>query len=293
MDDVELIIRSDRGRWATRQAVRVAGLAARQARTLPPWRAAEDVDHGPRLDAALGEQHQRVVQRGRRPRRPGRRGSRHGRFRPPRRPASFLAASSTSVASSATLRPARSTPPSSSSPCRSPRAASRRARRSSPTGPRARRSPAARRRSAVGAVLPVGVEAGPRPPVAGRARPGSTPEQQRVAVAVERERAEPQDVAATTRPCATGVPRDREWKCTSPVRERRGERLGVQPADHQHAAVGDVLDDARDEAVGVPRERGGIEAAVEVDGAGSRAASCGGPLADGADREARRGHRAP
>ena len=33
-------------------------------------------------------------------------------------------------------------------------------------------------------------------------------------------------------------------------RERRGERLGVQPGEHQHAAVGDVLDDRRDEAVG-------------------------------------------
>ena len=87
-------------------------------------------------------------------------------------------------------------------------------------------------------------------------------------------------------------PRDREWKWTSPGAERRRERLDVHPADHQHPTVGDVLDDAHDEAVAVPLERAGIDPASRSRGPGRasglmRAPPCrwtGGPGARGGER---------
>ena len=77
-------------------------------------------------------------------------------------------------------------------------------------------------------------------------------DEQRVAVAVERRASGAWRTLPDVSPLRHSRPRDREWKWTSPVAERRGERLDVQPADHQHAAVRDVLDDARDEAVRSP-----------------------------------------
>ena len=49
--------------------------------------------------------------------------------------------------------------------------------------------------------------------------------------------------------------REREWKWTSPVVERRGEGLGVHVGEHQDPAVGGVLDDAGHEAVGAEADR--------------------------------------
>ena len=50
-------------------------------------------------------------------------------------------------------------------------------------------------------------------------------------------------------PFRHSVLRDREWKWTSPVATVAFERLLVHPGEHQHAPVGGVLDDCRDEPV--------------------------------------------
>ena len=47
--------------------------------------------------------------------------------------------------------------------------------------------------------------------------------------------------------------REREWKWTLAGLERRVERLAIHPREHQDPAVGGVLDDRRDEAVGAPQ----------------------------------------
>ena len=90
---------------------------------------------------------------------------------------------------------------------RARRAGPRPGRRSSPTATRASAKPcgsAARaRRHGPGRPRSRRVEAGARLAVAGGAG-GLDAEQQRVAVAVERQRPEAEDVARTSRPCATG-----------------------------------------------------------------------------------------
>ena len=73
--------------------------------------------------------------------------------------------------------------------------------------------------------------------------------------------------------------REREWKCTSPVATRRGQRLGVRVREHEHPAVRGVLDDDRDEAV---RAVGGLEPS------GRPRSSCRGLVDDGPDRAGRR-----
>ena len=76
--------------------------------------------------------------------------------------------------------------------------------------------------------------------------------------------------------------------------ERGGERLDVEPADHQDAPVRDVLDDADDEAGRVPADGGGIEAGGEVHRVpGAWRRSCGCLLVEGSDREPGGGHRRP
>ena len=82
----------------------------------------------------------------------------------------------------------------------------------------------------------VGVEAAPRPAVAGR--PDRIDgDEQRVAVAVDREVDEPEHVAARLALAPQPVARARV-EVDLAGRERRGERLGVHPGDHQDAAVG-------------------------------------------------------
>ena len=122
--------------------------------------------------------------------------------------------------------------------------------------------------------------------MAGRAG-GLRADEQRVAVAVERERAEPEHVARRLALAPQPAARPRVEVDLARA-ERRGERLDVQPADHQHPAVGDVLDDAHDEARAVPADRAGIQAAVEVDGPGPGEAGHARHLrarSDGPDRE--------
>ena len=206
-----------------------------------------------------------MIQRGRRPRR--RAAARvSSRAEPAAWAASsFLAASRTSVASSATLRPARSTPPSSSVTVYEPAwpvRGTRRDRRPERLQPGEALGARRDRRGARG--IGVGVEARSGAAVTGRAR-RLHPEQQGVAVAVDRKRAQPEDVARALalppQPAArTGVEVD-------VARRQRGrERLGVEPADHQDPAIGVVLDDAGDEPVRAPRDVGGIEAASSATG---------------------------
>ena len=52
-----------------------------------------------------------------------------------------------------------------------------------------------------------------------------------------------------------------------PRAQGRRQRLDVEPADHQHPAIGHVLDDAHHEPRGVPPDARRVEAALEVDGA--------------------------
>ena len=191
------------------------------------------------------------------------------------------------MASSATLRPARSTPPSSSvtvyEPC-GPRA--RRARRSSPTGARARRSPASRRSpgSSVGSDAAAGrgrlggVEAGhgarqgvrveARPGVAVAGRAGRLrADQQRVAVAVERERAEAQHVAR--RLALAPQPAARPGVEVDLARCRASRPAPRRPASRP-SAPGRRRRPGRRPPRGLRRPSGpwpGSSAAVEVDGA--------------------------
>ena len=103
---------------------------------------------------------------------------------------------------------------------------------------------------------------------------GLRADEQRVAVAVQREGPQVEHVArglALAPQPATG-PR---VEVDVAGAERRGEGLDIEPADHQHAAVGDVLDDAHDETRLVPADGLGVEAVLEVDGARSNRARGG------------------
>ena len=197
-----------------------------------------------RREVPLGEQHERVVQQV---------GGLAGQGLPGRAPvrgrrasavASSLAARRTSVASSVTLRATASTPPSSRRAVYEPagRVATRSAIVAQSVSSQAK--PCARH----GGRRAVEVEAAPRAAVAGRAGRLDRGEEG-VAVAVERERTD-ESVLPLVSPLRQRRSRDREWKWTLAGRERRRQRLGVDVGEHQDAAVGDVLDDDRDEAVG-------------------------------------------
>src|SRR4029077_7673773 len=127
-----------------------------------------------------------------------------------------------------------------------------------------------------GACRRLRVEDAPRAPVAGRSVRLDL-EQQRVAIAIDRDLAQDEDVAArlalapqaTTRP---GVEMDLAGG------EGRGQRFSVEVGDHQDAPIGDVLDDPRDEAVARPEpDRRRVERQVHA--AGSRATRTGRPAA--------------
>ena len=87
VDAIDLITGRN-GRWATRRRfpLGTAASSGRQARTLCPWRARSAVDDGTRLDAALRQQHQRVVDEVRRLAGEQGAASRSGRRRRPRPP---------------------------------------------------------------------------------------------------------------------------------------------------------------------------------------------------------------
>ena len=162
------------------------------SRVRPAWRPRSTSSDGGRRRARARPAARGRGTGGRRSRRPGRRGSAGGRPRSASPAASSLAASSTSVASSVTFRPAASTPP------------SRRLRRvrARPGGPPRAAAIVDHRASSqakpwrFGGGRPVrGIEAAPRPAVAGR--PGGIGrDEQRVAVAVDGQAAEAEDVAA-------------------------------------------------------------------------------------------------
>ena len=68
-------------------------------------------------------------------------------------------------------------------------------------------------------------------------------------------------------PFRHSVPREREWKCASPVASVAADGLGILPGDHQHAPVVGILHDGRHETVRTvahgrsiegPRGRSGI-----------------------------------
>ena len=224
-------------------------------------------------EVALGEQDQRVVEQVGRPRRPG---------------PSRVAVAIRRRRSRRRRRPwPRSGP---RSPPRSPCGRRRRRRRRGATSCTSR--PVGRRRAsaivahsvssqakpwvdALGGRA-VGVEAAPRAAMAGR--PGGIDrDEQRVAVAVDREVDEPQDVAARLALAPQPVARPRV-EMDLAGRDGRGQRLGVHLGDHQHAAVGDVLDDGRHEPV---RRRtltsGDRRAPASCDGLPGRAGRAGRP----------------
>ena len=193
------------------------------------WRACRTSMTSAGGEVALGEQHERVVEEV--GRLAGERLAGRCRSAPDASAAaSSLAAMRTSVASSVTLRPAASTPPSSSD-----------------VGVGAGRSLAARvgdRRpqrlepgEALASTRSAGAPSGSkqlRVPRWQVGPTGSARDQERVAVAVDREVDEPQDVAARLALAPEPVARARV-EMDLAGRERGRERLGVHPGEHQHA----------------------------------------------------------
>ena len=116
------------------------------------------------------------------------------------------------MASSVTLRAAASTPPSSSEVVYEPagRSAARAAIVAHSVSSQAKPCGVALGRRSVGVEAAAGVSMAGRPD-------GIDPDEQRVAVAVDRPVDEPQDVARCVSPLRHRRPRDREWKWTSPV----------------------------------------------------------------------------
>ncbi len=52
--------------------------------------------------------------------------------------------------------------------------------------------------------------------------------------------------------------------------QRGGESFDIQPAHHEDASIGHVLDDADHQPAGVPGDRGRVETQVDVHGSRSR-----------------------
>ena len=81
--------------------------------------------------------------------------------------------------------------------------------------------------------------------------------EQGVSIAVDVEADEPQDVAALLALAPESVARPRVEVDLAGL-ERRRERLGVHPGEHQDPAVGGVLDDRRRQAVGTEPHGGQV-----------------------------------
>ena len=170
-------------------------------------------------------------------------------------------------------------------PCTSPRAGRRRASAIVAHSVSSQAKPWVRGASALGGAG-IGVEARAGPAVAGRPA-GSTPSSRASpsqSIASDRSRRTlPRRLALAPQPAArTRV------EVHLARRQRRRERLGVQPADHQDPPVGLVLDDAGDEPVRAPRDVGGSRPASSATGPAARR-SCRRPERQ-PDREPGRGH---
>ena len=134
---------------------------------------------------------------------------------------------------------------------------------------------------------PVRVEAAALAAVAGR--PGRhDPGEERVAVAIEGEVHESEDVAARLALAPQGLPRTRE-EVDVTRRERRRDRLRVGPGEHEDPPVDRILHDHGHETVPPVAERTVV--AQGTGGGGERVAAHAADLRDGPDRDAGGGHR--
>ena len=216
---------------------------------LGPVAPLEDIDDVGRREAALGAQHQRVVEQV---------GQLAGQLRSGSLGAGALGDSH---------RPWRPSPP--RSPLRRPCVRSHRRRHRAsevvyePSGRVTARSSMVAQscssqakswRGATGTSPGFGIETGARLGVAGRTR-WARPDEDRIAVAIELHRVDRERVAARLTLPPERIARARvEVRLAGP--QRRLDGLGILPGDHQHATIGSILHDGCDEPVGTVAHRG-------------------------------------